>query len=121
MMLMDYRDSGKEITKTQWTKKFCNHTKKNLASLRAIWKEDGFTSSLPHNDIHLSKFQKDWKDVFTYVDYDFENLKWTSPLSPESFLYDPTANSVRSFCVSAISLAGDALKLAAKIVKKGLS
>jgi AbiV family abortive infection protein len=117
MMLIDYKEQKKKITKTQWIKKFCSHTTKNLTSLRAIWQEADLTSLFPDQDIHMSKFQQDWKDVFTYVDYDFENLKWTSPLSPESFFYYFSANSVRSFCISAMSQASEALKLAMKKVE----
>lgn len=118
MMLMDYRDKRKEITKTQWIKKFCSHTMKNLASLRAIWRDSGYVSPILDSEIFHAKFQQDWKNVFTYVDYDFENLKWTSPLSPESFFYYFSAKSVRSFCISAMSQAGEALEMAMKIVKK---
>lgn len=110
MMLMDYRDKKKEITKTQWTKRFCSHTMKNLTSLRAIWQEAGMAPLFPDQDLHMSKFQQDWKDVFTYVDYDYENLKWTSPLSPESF----GIRSAKSFCLSAVSQASEALELAMK-------
>ena len=117
MMLINYRDRKKEITKSQWTKKFCRHTIKNLASLRAIWQESKVTPIFLDQDVHLSKFQQDWKNVFTYVDYDFENLKWTSPLSPESFFYYFSGTSVRSFCISAMSQAGEALKVAMKKVK----
>jgi len=118
MMLVDYRDKEKEITKTQWTKKFCSHTMKNLTSLRAIWQKAGMTSRIPDQDLYMSKFKQDWKDVFTYVDYDYENLKWTSPLSPESFFYYFSATSVRSFCTSAMSQAGEALELAIKKAEK---
>jgi AbiV family abortive infection protein len=118
MMLVDYKDRKKEITKTQWTKKFCSHTMKNLTSLRAIWQKAGMSSRFSDQDLYMSKFQQDWKNVFTYVDYDYENLKWTSPLSPESFFYYFSATSVRSFCISAMSQASEALELAMKKVKK---
>jgi AbiV family abortive infection protein len=117
MMLMDYRDKTKEITRTQWAKKFCSHTIKNLTSLRAIWQEAEITAIYPDQDLHMSKFQQDWKDVFTYVDYDFENLKWTSPLSPESFMYYHSETSLKSFCTSATSQAGKALELAMKKIE----
>lgn len=58
----------------------------------------------------MSRFQQDWKNVYTYVDYDFENLKWTSPLSPKSF----EINSVKSFCISAMDQASKALEVANK-------
>jgi AbiV family abortive infection protein len=113
MMLMDYKGKSKEITKTQWAKKFCCHTMKNLTSLRAIWQEAGIAPRFPNHDLHMSRFQQDWKDVFTYVDYDYENLKWTTPLSPKSF----GVTSVKSFCVSAMSQAGKALELAKEKVE----
>lgn len=110
MMLVDYKEKKKETTRTQWAKKFCGHTIKNLTSLRAIWQKAGVSIRFPDEDLYMSKFQQDWKDVFTYVDYDFENMKWTSPLSPETFFYHYTKNSVRSFCISAISQARKALE-----------
>lgn len=113
MMLIDYRNREEEITKSQWIKKFCNHTMKNLTSLRAIWQEVGMTSLFQGHDVRLSKFQQDWKNVFTYVDYDFENQKWTSPLSPKSF----GMKSAKSFCISAMSQASKSLELAMKKVE----
>jgi len=117
MMLLDYKEKKKEITKTQWAKKFCSHTIKNLTSLRAIWQKAGVSLRFPDQDLHMSKFKQDWKNVFTYVDYDFKNLKWTSPTSPETFFYHYTKNSVRSFCMSAMSQAGKTLELSIKKVE----
>jgi len=48
-----------------------------------------------------------------YVNYNFENLKWTSPLFPKSF----GVTSAKSFCVSAMSQAGKTLELAVKKVE----
>ena len=31
LILHDYEDKEKKITKTQWKKKICNHTLKNIA------------------------------------------------------------------------------------------
>jgi len=36
LLAMDYKTRKKEITKTQWVKKFCSHTIKNLVSRRRI-------------------------------------------------------------------------------------
>jgi len=48
--------------------------------------------------------------VFTYVDYDFRNQKWTTPLVPEDF----GVRSAESFCKSAMSHAADALETVMK-------
>jgi AbiV family abortive infection protein len=110
MMLIDCKCLKKNVTKSRWRKKFCSHTKKNLTSLRAIWQAENFESRFSDSDVHMSKFQQDWKNIFTYVDFDFENSKWTSPLCPETFFYYFTENSLKSFCVNAIHHATEALK-----------
>ena len=81
LMLMNYKIKKKEITKTQWVKQFCSHTVKNIVSRRAIWQDAGFTPRIriPDYDKVLARFDQEWKHVFTYVDYDFRNQKWTTP------------------------------------------
>ena len=54
----------------------------------------------------LARYDQEWKHVFTYVDYDFRNRKWTTPLIPKSF----AVRDVESFCVSAMSHAREALE-----------
>ena len=103
---MDYKMKKKEITKRQWSKKFCSHTIKNLASRRKIWQDAGFTPRFPNWDKALSKFDQEWKNVFTYVDYDFRNQKWTTPLIPKDF----GVRDVESFCISAMTHARKALE-----------
>ena len=110
LLAMDFKMKKREITKTQWVKKFCSHTIKNLASRRTIWQDAGFTPRFPDWDEILSKFDQEWKHVFTYVDYDFRNHKWTSPLIPKSF----GVKDVESFCISALSHAREALESVVK-------
>jgi len=85
LLLMDYKSKEKEVTRSQWVRKFCSHRMKNLISLRAIWQDAGYVSPISDSDVSISKFDVDWKNVFTYADYDFENQKWTSPTIPKSF------------------------------------
>lgn len=85
LLLMDYKKEKKEISKTQWRKRFCSHSLKNLISIKKIWQDAGYVSPIPDSDVWQARFDVDWKNVFTYADYDFENQKWTSPNSPESF------------------------------------
>lgn len=85
LMLMDFKEEKKEITKRQWRKRFCSHSMKNLISMKKIWQDAGFVPQIPYLDVAQARFAVDWKNVFTYADYDFENQKWTSPNSPESF------------------------------------
>ena len=106
LLAMHYKKEKREITKTQWVKQFCSHTIKNLVSRRAIWRDAGFTPRFPNWDKVLSKFDQEWKHVFTYVDYDFRNQKWTTPLIPKSF----GVTDVESFCVNAMSHAREALE-----------
>jgi len=114
LLLMNYRKDKREITKTQWIKKFCSHTIKNLVSRRAIWQDTGFTPHFPDWDKILSKFDQEWKHVFTYVDYDFRNQKWTTPLTPKDF----GVTNAKSFCTSAMSQASEALKSLIKRLKE---
>ena len=71
LLLMDYKKK-KEITMRQWKKKFCSHKIKNLVSIRTIWQDAGFVSKIPNWDVRLSKFDVDWKNIFTYADYGVE-------------------------------------------------
>jgi AbiV family abortive infection protein len=95
LLLADYEREEKKVTKTQWRKRFCSHGTKNLSSIRRIWQDVGYTSPLQDSDIWQAKFQVDWKNVFTYVDYDFENGKWTSPESSVRNTEDFSYNSMR--------------------------
>ena len=106
LLAMNYKMEKREITKAQWVKRFCSHTIKSIVSRRTIWQDAGFTPRFPNWDKVLSKFDQEWEHVFTYVDYDFRNQKWTTPLIPKDF----GATNVRSFCVSAMSQAAEALK-----------
>ena len=108
LLAMNYKMRKREITKTQWVKKFCSHTIKNIASCRTIWQDAGFTPHFPKPnwDKILAKFDQEWKHVFTYVDFDFRNQKWTTPLIPKSFGIE----NVESFCISAMSHAREALE-----------
>lgn len=110
---MDYKAKNREITKTQWLKKFCSHTVKNLASRRKIWQDAGFTPRIPDWDKALARFDQEWKQVFAYVDYDFRNDKWTTPLNPKGF----GIRKVKSFCKSAMSHAAEALEAVMKRLK----
>ena len=112
LLALDYKTEKKNITKTQWVKKFCSHTVKNLASRRRIWQNAGFNSQIPDWDKALAKFDQEWQQVFTYVDYDFRNSKWTTPLDPEGFGLE---NAV-TFCKNAMSHAAGALKAVIKVV-----
>jgi len=85
IMLVNYAKNEQAISKTIWRKEFCSHIKKNLACLKLIWQEVNISERFEGQRASTSKFQQDWKNVFTYVDYDFENGKWTSPLNPETF------------------------------------
>jgi len=102
LLLMDYKSKKKEITRSQWVKKFCSHKMKNLISLRAIWQDAGYVSPMIDSDVSISKFAVDWKNVFTYADYDFENQKWTSPTI--------RTRDSENFSYNAMSRAADALK-----------
>lgn len=106
LLLMDYKSKGKAITKNQWKKRFCSHKTKNLISLRAIWKDANFVSVMPDWGISVSKFDVDWKNVFTYADYDFENQKWTTPTDPSAF----SSGSSEHFSRTAMTRASDALE-----------
>ena len=106
LLAMNYKKKKKEITKIQWFKQFCSHTVKNFVSRRAIWQDAGFTPNFPNWDKILARFDQEWKHVFTYVDYDFRNQKWTTPLIPKSF----GVKGVESFCISAMSHAREALE-----------
>jgi len=46
LLLMNHKLDKKEVTKTQWTERFCSHTVKNIFSRRAIWQGHWFYSSL---------------------------------------------------------------------------
>lgn len=106
LLAMNYKRQKKEITKTQWIKKFCSHTIKNIASRTTIWQDIGFTPRFPNWEKVLAKFDQEWKHVFTYVDYDFRNQKWTTPLIPKSF----GGGDGKSFCINAMSHAREALE-----------
>jgi len=106
LLLMDYKKKKKEITRRHWKKKFCSHKMKNLVSIRTIWQDAGFVSEIPNWDVHLSKFDVDWKNVFTYADYAFENVKWTSPIISRTF----GIKDIEQFSNNAMSRAADALK-----------
>jgi AbiV family abortive infection protein len=110
LLLMDYKFQEKEITKTQWKKKFCNHKMKNLISIRAIWKDADFVPKIPEMDIHQARFDVDWKNIFTYTDYDFENRKWTSPRIPKTF----GIKDIEQFSYRAISRVANAQKCVTK-------
>jgi len=114
LLLIDHKMQKKEITKTQWITKFCSHTIKNIASRTTIWQDVGFTPRFPDWDKILAKFDQEWKHVFTYVDYDFRNQKWTTPLIPKTF----GANNVESFCTNAMSHAKEALESLIKRLKE---
>ena len=114
LMLLNYKKNEIELTQTQWKKKVCVHTKKNLEILKQLWSDAGIQPKIPLHEEYLSKFQQEWKNIFTYVDYDFTNLKWTSPMSPKSFNID----SLKSFSKSAIDQATKALELVTKQVKR---
>ena len=106
LLLMDYKMEKKEITKRQWKKRFCSHSMKNLISRRKIWQDAGFVSPIPDSDVWQARSDVDWKNVFTYTDYDYENLKWTSPMIPKTF----GIKDVEHFSHAAMSKAADALK-----------
>ena len=106
ILLLDYKMRKKEITRTQWIKKFCSHTTKNITSRRAIWQDADFTPRIPNYDKALARFDQEWKQVFAYVDYDFRNQKWTTPLVTESF----GLNNVKSFCINAMTHSKEALE-----------
>jgi len=110
LLAIDYKRKKKEITKTQWAKKFCSHTVKNLASRRRNWQDVGFTPRFPDWDKALAKYDQEWKQVFTYADYDFRNHKWTTPLNPKDF----GLTSAESFCKNATSHAAEALEAVMK-------
>jgi len=110
LLTMDYKINNREIPRAQWLKKFCSHTVKNLASRRRIWQNAGFTPRFPDWDKALAKFDQEWKQVFAYVDYDFRNQKWATPLNPKGF----GVRSIESFCKSAMSHAAEALEAVMK-------
>jgi AbiV family abortive infection protein len=114
LLLMNHKLDKKEITKTQWTKRFCSHTVKNIFSRRAIWQDIGFTPPFPNHDKTLARFDQEWKHVFTYVDYDFRNQKWTTPLTPKGFGIE----NAQSFCINAMSHAREALESLIKRLNK---
>ena len=114
ILLMNRKMQKKEITKTRWIRKFCSHTVKNIISRRAIWQDAGFTPYFPDWDKILAKFDQEWKQIFAYVDYDFRNQKWTTPLTPKTF----GVNDVKSFCISAMSHAQEALESVIKRVQE---
>jgi|GEM_PF-7009771 len=114
LLLMDYKSREKVVTRNQWVKRFCNHKAKNLISLRAIWQNADFVSTIADWDISISKFDVDWKNVFTYADYDFENQKWTSPTAPTSF----GGGTAENFSRSSMRRASDALECIIRRVKK---
>jgi hypothetical protein len=106
LMLIDYKSKKKKITKTQWRKRFCNHQSKNLHATRTVWRDAGFVSPVPNWDLSVASFTVDWKEVFTYVDYDFRNRKWTSPNLPKSF----GIGNAENFSTGSLSQAAGALK-----------
>jgi len=114
MLLMHHKKQKKEIAKTKWVKKFCSHTIKNIVSTRAIWQDADFTPSIPNWDKALAKFDQEWKHVFAYVDYDFRNQKWTTPLTSKSF----GITDVKSFCTCVMSHAQKALESVTRRLKK---
>ena len=65
---MDSKMQKRRVTKSRWVKKFCSHTIKNLASRRAIRQNTGFTPHFPDWDKILSKFDREWKHVFTILE-----------------------------------------------------
>jgi len=114
LLLMDYEKKKKLVTRRQWKRKFCNHKRKNLVSIRAIWQDAGYVSRIPDSDVWQAKFDVDWKNVFTYTDYDFENLKWTSPMISKTF----GIGDVEQFSHNAMSHAADALKCIIRRVRE---
>jgi AbiV family abortive infection protein len=115
LMLMERKTEKNEITKTQWDKKFCSHTIKNVASRRKVWQDAGYTPHFPDWDKTLAKSDQEWKNVFTYVDYDFRNKKWTTPLKSKEF----GVRSMKALCINAMSHSKDALETVKKRVKSG--
>lgn len=106
LLAMNYKIKNKEITKKQWFNDFCSHTIKNLTSRRRIWQDAGFYPRIEDWDKTLAKFDQEWKSVFTYVDYDFRNKKWTTPLFPKVF----GVTGIESFCKNAVLHASKALE-----------
>lgn len=104
LLLMDYKSKKNEITKSQWIKKFCNHSKKNIASIVAIWKDAGFDYVIPN--IRLGNLQQERKNASIYVDYDFMNKRWLKPDSPASI----EIKGAEEYSSSTISNASTALK-----------
>jgi AbiV family abortive infection protein len=139
LLLVDYDSKKKEISKSQWNKKFCSHQMKNLVSLKTILEDVDNAPEFPDIHISVSRLNVNWKNIFTYSDYDFERRNWTSPLDAESIGISDvkshsSANIVRAGKAlrSAIERAmkikklredmpqiDEVLRLAMKIVKKG--
>lgn len=124
--MLSFEESGKallliaaiakkqSITSKQWRKDFCNHCKKNLVSIKSTWEDAHFTSRFPDWDKHLANFDFEWKNAFTYVDYDFGVNKWISPTAPESF----GAKNDEHFASTAMSRAAKALQIVVKKCSK---
>ena len=110
LLLMDYQKEEKEITKRQWRKRFCSHSLKNLISIKKIWQDAGYVSPIPEADVWQARFDVDWKNVFTYVDYDFENHRWTSPKE--------IVRDAENFSHSSMTRASEALKCIIRRVKE---
>ena len=111
IILVDYAKKQQIISKTAWLKKLCSHVKKNLACYKLMWEEANISEIFEGQQASTSKFQQDWKNVYTYVDYDFKNKKWTSPIDPKTFLN--TGNS-KAFSYSALLNAARALEVVNK-------
>jgi len=107
-MLIDYFKHNKTLTSKIWKKYFCNHVIKNLACHERLWQKNGAPQGFEDEQKDTSKFQFDWKNAFTYVNFDFNNKKWDSSLSPQSFM----KGSVEYFSCAGLSQSRQALDLA---------
>jgi len=108
LLLMDYRSNSKAITKSQWHKKFRSHVMKNLVPLRTILSNSDDTPESSEMLISMSRLSVKWKNIFTYTDYDFGKLRWTSPTDTKSI----GISDAKSHSSANIVRAGKALKAA---------
>jgi len=108
LLLMNYRSNDKAITKSQWHKKFSSHVVKNPVPLKTILPNSDDTPESSEIRISVSRLSVKWKNIFSYTDYDFEKLKWTSPTDTKSI----GISDVKSHSSANIVRAGKALKAA---------
>ncbi len=114
LLLVESKQKQRVISEKEWRKEFCNHCNKNLVAMETVWKDIGFKPKVPDWSTHQARFDFEWKNVFTYVDYDFVNEKWTSPMQPESF----GVTDIAQFSFRALDKAADALKCMIRRVKE---